>query len=828
MTIEDIMQKLLFILEAYPDYNTEYLKVLFSFDETKKIAGCLKNRNVDELSADDFENIAEDGDFLFYCGLYTLNYGIKALKRDFLILSKDLTNRSKRYHNEDTHDWGIIAFNEGKATKELANFESKKDNLEKAIELFKVAYDKEEKNSEQAGQILTEIVVCKKNLADLGINPDKNLSEALKIISEIKRNTFIRSSEYYSFALGNEANIRRLLAENGFDEIENLRESIHLSKKTCEQPIKRYDVHSKSLLNEGIATRMLAQYSFPEYMEKELNDSIKLYRRARKEGLESNKIEYASALTEEGVSNHGLAKLSTNPIKYLNNTIKLHRKAILNCEYGHVYYKILNNEASALLDLYGFDNEEKNLNNAKKIYNKVTEVFEKNNDRLSLIILNNNFGKSYYSLKKYADAYEYLIKSIELIENIRSSININNRNNFFKMVIQTYKLLVLTCIALNNNEEAFMWAESSKARTFHEFLWSRNKEKNNQSEENISPIRLDTLSKLVEDKTFIEYFLLEGWGNDKLAIFIIKDNELIVKVTQNVIVPKVIQFRDIVDEIIDIGNKYRYGIINLKEHDDLREKNCNKLEELLKSLNDLLIKPIKNYLSEEIIIIPHTFLHLLPFHALKGDRYLIQDHKISLAQSASSLEYLNHEGNGSLVVGNPNKMDPQRNLPHSEEEVIAVAKKLKTNPLIGDYATRNAVLSQISDKNILHFSCHGFFDPINPIYSGIVLSDATITANDFMNLEMNANLMVLSACDTGLGVVSNTDEIEGLVRSIQIGGCRFVIASLWPVEDESTKYLFLNFYNGNGNVLDRMQNAQIDLIDKYDIFTWAPFQTYGI
>ncbi len=134
----------------------------------------------------------------------------------------------------------------------------------------------------------------------------------------------------------------------------------------------------------------------------------------------------------------------------------------------------------------------------------------------------------------------------------------------------------------------------------------------------------------------------------------------------------------------------------------------------------------------------------------------------------------------------------------------------------------------IKDKSIIHFACHGQFNHLDPINSGIKLSDNVLTAIDFMNIEMNANLMVLSACETALGEIIEVDEVEGLVRSIQYSGCRFVIASLWPVDDESTKTLFSNFYSLSGEYVDRIRNSKVDLIKKYDIYDWAPFQIYGI
>jgi CHAT domain-containing protein len=833
MTNTNLINSLTNILRNYPNYNDNDLKVLFSNTETQKIAKSLFYCDVKELSADDFENVGSVAEFLYNCGLFTLSYGMEEGRQDFLYLSRDLWNRCRNYFEFGTEDYGDIISNEAAAINQLSEFESdKKNSLNKAIRLFNEAMESGIKNNSLSeGLTLMDIGICKKKLADLGDSPYVNLNDAINNFTKAKKIPAIMSSkENYYKVLGNEANSKRLLAGYGIYPLKYLDESkqIYLQIKN---EFKEKSNQSRTLLNEGIVTRNLADYCCMDCKERILNDSIKLFQDAQS-GFRPNTVNYASALTEEGVCNFELSKISANPIDYLKKAIKLHNKAINKVNfknYSHTYFKILSNKTSAQLLLSKFENDNKNLNEALKNYSQLIKGFEEFNDIPALINLNKNMAIALFFNNRKEEAYRYLKKSIRMIEDMRVSIDIFDRKYFFDTIIETYKIMVSTCIDLNKDEEAFKFAESAKSRTFLELLYYKNKIEGDTEKleiENIPIIGLDELFGIINKKTLIEYFL-----GDDLIIFILNNSKLIVEkvdISQNEIRSKVIEFRNKIIEINEETKNYNDGIINEKLYWDNRRVKCNDLEIKLSEFYDILIKPIEKHLNDEMIVVPHSFLHYLPFQALKNNRYLVQDYKISLAQSASSLEYLKDGGGvGSLVVGNPNK-GTKDDIAHAEEEAKLIAKKLGTIPLIGDMATKKTVLNEMKDKKVLHFACHGFFNDYDPIHSGLKLSDEFITALDFMNMEINANLTVLSACDTALGEINNTDELEGLVRSIQYSGSKFVIASLWQIDDDSTKDLFLKFYNGTGDILDRIKTAEIDMIKKYDIYSWAPFQTYGI
>ncbi|NMC61156.1 MAG: CHAT domain-containing protein [Methanobacteriaceae archaeon] len=819
-----------YIFNNYPTYYLETdFKILFSYNESIKISKCLLYQDVEELSVNDFEEIERNGDFLNECGILTLKYGIDTGKHDFLRLSKDINYRCRSYYLTGTKNYGIVVSNEAQAVNQLSEFGNKENELNLAIKLYYEALKNGiEKNSLDEGIALMGIAICRKKLAELGISPIDNLLKGISSFEKAKRIPALRSSkENYYRTLANEANSKRLLAEYGYYPLKYLKESISLFKKANFD--EKFN-QALSFLNEGLATQTLAEYTCDKCKEDILKDSIKLFQNAQ-ERFVPYTINHAKALTNEGISNFELSKISSNPDKYLNEALKCHKKAIKKGNFkirNHTYMKIVFNKATTELLISELKKDHKILDNALSTYSKLEKYFKKIGGTRILIDMYRNMGRALYIFNEKKEAYSYLKKSINIIEEIRASMAILNRKYFFETISETYKLMVLTCIDLNYNEEAFKYAESAKNRTILELLYNKNIKKTSINKlESDSLISLNDLSKIIKNKTIVEYFLAE-----KLIVFIFNNEKLTVKtinINQNDIKLKVTEFRNKINEINDIINKYNDGIIDEVAYKNERERKCNDLEEIFKELYFILIKPIKEHLNEEIIIIPHDYLHYIPFQALKNDKYLVQDHRISMAQSASLLKYLKPgEGSGSLVVGNPNKGHPKYDLTFAEDEAKKVAKKLAATLLIGNKATKDSVLNEIKDKGIVHFACHGFFNDYDPINSGLKLSDQFLTAVDFMNLKLSLELTVLSACDTALGDLNNTDELEGLVRSIQYSGCRFVIASLWQVEDDSTKDLFLEFYNSTGSNLTKLNNAQNTLISSFDIYSWAPFQIYGI
>ncbi len=147
---------------------------------------------------------------------------------------------------------------------------------------------------------------------------------------------------------------------------------------------------------------------------------------------------------------------------------------------------------------------------------------------------------------------------------------------------------------------------------------------------------------------------------------------------------------------------------------------------------------------------------------------------------------------GSSIVGDPayGKLMPQ--LPGARLEARSLGLLYGSTPLIGAAATETALRRQVGDGvGVLHLATHGLFDAAWPLQSAVVLSDGKaavrLTAAMLFARPLPARLVVLSACDTGMGQSVAGDDFLGLARSFYLGGASAVLNSLWPVDDAGTR-----------------------------------------
>ncbi len=143
----------------------------------------------------------------------------------------------------------------------------------------------------------------------------------------------------------------------------------------------------------------------------------------------------------------------------------------------------------------------------------------------------------------------------------------------------------------------------------------------------------------------------------------------------------------------------------------------------------------------------------------------------------------------ALVIGNPTD-----DLPYAEDEAREVAAGFGTAPLLSSAATKGAVLSRLAEVSLIHLATHAFFDPNNPLESGIVLADGVLTARDVLQHRLQADLLVLSACESGQVGSLGGEELAGLSQAFLQAGVRSLLVSLWRVNDPATAALMQAFY----------------------------------
>jgi CHAT domain-containing protein len=246
-----------------------------------------------------------------------------------------------------------------------------------------------------------------------------------------------------------------------------------------------------------------------------------------------------------------------------------------------------------------------------------------------------------------------------------------------------------------------------------------------------------------------------------------------------------------------------------------------------------LIGPVRERLTtRRLVIVPHDFLHYVPFHALlDGTRALIDDFVVSYAPSAS-VHHLccakSPSGEGSLVMGVPDAATP-----HIVREVTDVARALPSPRLfMGDEATEAVLRLHGATSRFVHIATHGRFRHDNPMFSSVQLGTSRLSLFDLYQLDLPAELVTLSGCGTGLNVAEGGDELLGLVRGLLYAGTQSALVTLWDVNDASTSEFMSRFYvrlrEAGQDKGTALQSTMTELRESHPHpYYWAPFVLVG-
>ncbi len=294
---------------------------------------------------------------------------------------------------------------------------------------------------------------------------------------------------------------------------------------------------------------------------------------------------------------------------------------------------------------------------------------------------------------------------------------------------------------------------------------------------------------LPPDAALIEYFV----AGDELLAFVLSSSGV-----------EVVRRLTTVGEVSDCAHRFQFQIDRALAAGS-RTQTGPRAERLLagvrrelQALHEILIAPLRRAIGDarRLVVVPHGPLHTIPFHALwDGERYLVEAFEVQYVPSASLLAYLATIGDGpaadgALVVGVPDVHAPQ-----IAYEADRVAAALATDRVLtGSSATAHRVAEAAREAGIVHLACHGRFSADTPLSSGLKLADRWLTARDIYALRLRADLVTLSACETGRNLIVGGDELVGLVRGFFAAGALSLIVSLWTVNDESTVDLMTDFY----------------------------------
>lgn len=281
-----------------------------------------------------------------------------------------------------------------------------------------------------------------------------------------------------------------------------------------------------------------------------------------------------------------------------------------------------------------------------------------------------------------------------------------------------------------------------------------------------------------------------------------------------------------------------------------------------------LLKPLLSLVDgkKTLVIVPHRDLHYVPFCAFRDEkgRYLVENYTIIEEPSASAFVlFRKRKGSdskklaafalGGAVGGDAGSMGRKGErtrsnlpsfyrtgmtpLPGTTEEVGRICgfftrSGIKAECFEEEAFTTGRTVRQVKDAGYIHFATHGLLSgKAGGLFSGLVTSDGLIFIADIFNWKLNARLVVLSACKTGLGNVSNGDDMVSFTRAFLSAGCDNIVTTLWSVPDQSTRELMVEFYR---EILDgvspdnALRHAQLKMIKrKAPPSEWAGFVIYG-
>ncbi|MEA5419478.1 CHAT domain-containing protein [Spirulina sp. CCNP1310] len=446
--------------------------------------------------------------------------------------------------------------------------------------------------------------------------------------------------------------------------------------------------------------------------------------------------------------------------------------------------------------------EQGNLRAAAPLYQQALETSE----AIPRAFAQRNLGRLRLEEGKITEAIPLLMAAIQTLEDLRPGLSDGAKITLFDQGKTAYQGLQKALIAQNQPEAALEVAERGRARAFVERIGDHAQLPPAAIQPpNIAAIRATARN---HGATVVEYSLIDA---QTLYTWVIQPQGRIT-FHQTAITP--------MDADFNSGDLLMSDVV-VRTRNLMLGQRVERAQLALHHLYQVLIAPIAAELPTDptatVVIIPQDTLFLVPFAALQDEegKAMISDHAIATAPSIQTLALLDLQppgrGNKTLIVGNPTMPalsfslnqppQPLEPLPGAEAEAEAIAALLNVQPLTGGQATETAVLEQLRDAKIVHLATHGLLDEVrswSSLPGAIALApdaahDGLLTALDVLNTHLNADLVVLSACNTGRGQLTG-DGVVGLSRGFLGAGAKSAIVSLWAVPDQPTALLMTEFY----------------------------------
>ena len=325
--------------------------------------------------------------------------------------------------------------------------------------------------------------------------------------------------------------------------------------------------------------------------------------------------------------------------------------------------------------------------------------------------------------------------------------------------------------------------------------------KNYPKFENISSAREsvkieEVQEKLDDDTQVITYFLGE---NSLFSFNITKDSISLLR-------------SDIAKKLEEITNDF-------KNHLSKRDN----IDELSYDLYMYLLGQQLDREKKNIVVIADNVLNYIPFEILRSSdgSLLLSKYNISYNGSVRLFmelkkEFFKYDAPQNWGGFAPTYLEDQI-LSSSKEEINEIAGLTNGIEFIGENAKKENFLLHNKEFSIMHFAMHAKIDNENPLYNSLLFEDGELTASEIYTSNSKANLVVLSACNTGFGKIEKGEGVMSMARAFHYSGIPSVVMSLWKVPDQETKMIMIDFYRflkKGKSKSEAMRLAKLSYLDK--------------
>ncbi len=339
----------------------------------------------------------------------------------------------------------------------------------------------------------------------------------------------------------------------------------------------------------------------------------------------------------------------------------------------------------------------------------------------------------------------------------------------------------------------------------------------------IDPDSFDVMrAALPRAETLVEYVIV---GTKIYALLVTRDTKRLVTLDASS------------ETIENLLRQFAAQIDHFALPDRFLERRIDYLTEsalrITRALYDHLWRPIDNEIkTRSVLVVPHRFLHALPFHALDDGRLPVGErYRIRYAPSAT----IDRLCRNRRIRGNRGKPFllglEGGGLASVKRETEAVAGIVGNDVISMTSTTVRDFIDTCSESPLIHLATHGRFRADNPSFSSLALGAEDLHLYQLSDARLNSELVTLSACRTGSSFVRKGDELIGLARGFMLAGATSLVVSLWRVRDEVTADWMSQFY---GSLRDGRTKPEAAGIAAKEIrkkhphpYFWAPFQVMG-